>query len=62
MDNVVWKIKTFDEITTQELYSVIKARVNVFVVEQNCRYPYLDDYDQKAVHLWAENEGEILAY
>ena len=62
MDNVVWKIKTFDDITTQELYSVIKARVNVFVVEQNCPYPDLDDYDQKAVHLWAENEGEILAY
>ena len=62
MDNVVWKIKTFDEITTQELYSVIKARVNVFVVEQNCPYPDLDDYDQKAVHLWAENEGEVLAY
>ena len=62
MDNVVWKIKTFDEITTQELYSVIKARVNVFVVEQNCPYPDLDDYDQKAVHLWAEKDGEVLAY
>ena len=62
MDNVVWKIKTFDEITTQELYSVIKARVNVFVVEQDCPYPDLDDYDQKAIHLWAENEGEVLAY
>lgn len=62
MDNVLWKIKTFDEITTQELYSVIKARVNVFVVEQNCPYPDLDDYDQKAVHLWAEKDGEVLAY
>lgn len=62
MDNLVWKIKTFDEITTQELYSIIKARIDVFVVEQDCPYPDLDDYDQKAVHLWAENEDEVLAY
>ncbi|SHK13312.1 GNAT family N-acetyltransferase [Epilithonimonas mollis] len=62
MDNLVWKIKTFDEISTQELYSVIKARINVFVVEQDCPYPDLDDYDQKAIHLWAEIDGEVLAY
>ncbi|WP_374442087.1 GNAT family N-acetyltransferase [Epilithonimonas sp.] len=62
MDNLVWKIKTFDEITTQELYAIIKARIDVFVVEQNCPYPDLDNYDQKAIHLWAERNGEVLAY
>lgn len=62
MNNVDWKIKTFSELTTTELYEIIKARVNVFVVEQDCPYPDLDDYDQKAIHLWAENNGEILAY
>lgn len=62
MTNIVWKIKTFSELTTIELYEIIKARVNVFVVEQDCPYPDLDDYDQKAIHLWAEKEGEVLAY
>lgn len=62
MDNLVWKIKTFEQITTQELYAIIKARINVFVVEQDCPYPDLDDYDQKAIHLWAEKDGEVLAY
>lgn len=62
MDNLIWKIKTFDEITTPELYAVIKARIDVFVVEQDCPYPDLDDYDQKAIHLWAEKDGEVLAY
>jgi ElaA protein len=40
--------------TVDELYAVIKARVDVFVVEQDCPYPDLDGYDQKAIHLWAE--------
>lgn len=62
MINIDWKIKTFSELTTPELYEIIKARVNVFVVEQDCPYPDLDDYDQKAVHLWAERDGEVLAY
>lgn len=61
MSNMIWKIKTFEEFTVPELYNVLKARINVFVVEQNCPYPDLDDYDQKAVHIWAEQDGEILA-
>ena len=51
MTNIDWKIKTFSELNTTELYEIIKARVNVFVVEQDCPYPDLDDYDQKAIHL-----------
>lgn len=62
MINADWKIKTFSDLTTTELYEIIKARVNVFVVEQDCPYPDLDDYDQKAIHLWAEKDGEVLAY
>lgn len=62
MDNVVWNIKRFDELTVPELYAIIKARIDVFVVEQDCPYPDLDNYDQKALHLWAENDGEVLAY
>lgn len=62
MNKPVWKIKTFTELTVPELYSILKARTDVFVVEQNCAYPDQDGYDDKAIHLWAENEGEILAY
>jgi len=61
MNDIVWKIKSFDEFTVPELYAVLKARVDVFVVEQNCPYPDLDGYDQKALHLWAEEDGEVLA-
>lgn len=33
--NVLWKIKSFEQLTTDELYRIMKARVDVFVVEQN---------------------------
>ncbi|WP_185288314.1 GNAT family N-acetyltransferase [Chryseobacterium lactis] len=62
MNSIVWKIKTFEEFTVPELYAVLKARIDVFVIEQNCPYPDLDNYDQKAVHIWAEENGAILAY
>ena len=62
MNNIIWKIKSFEELTTSELYQIIKARVDVFVVEQNSPYPDLENYDQKAIHIWAENDGEVLAY
>lgn len=62
MSNIVWKIKTFDEFTVPELYAVLKARIDVFVIEQNCPYPDLDNYDQKAAHIWGEEDGEVLAY
>ncbi len=61
-NNIIWKIKTFDEFTVPELYQVLKARVDVFVVEQDCPYPDLDGYDQKGIHIWAEENGEVLAY
>ena len=61
-DSLVWKVKSFVQLSNTELYSIIKARVNVFVVEQSCAYPELDDYDQEALHLWAEKDGAVLAY
>ncbi|CAM2795252.1 GNAT family N-acetyltransferase [Chryseobacterium flavum] len=62
MNSIIWKIKTFEEFAVPELYAVLKARVDVFIIEQNCPYPDLDDYDQKAVHIWAEENGQVLAY
>ena len=55
-------VKRFNELTLDELYELLKLRVSVFVVEQNCPYPELDDRDQNALHLWYEDEGEMIAY
>lgn len=44
--------KTFYELTTDELYELLRVRSEVFVVEQNCVYQDLDNDDQKSIHLW----------
>lgn len=60
---VVWRIKKYEELTNDELYNIIKERVNVFVVEQDCPYPELDSKDHLAYHLFKVNaNGEIIAY
>lgn len=57
-----WKLKTFDQLTTTEMYNLLSLRTAVFVVEQNCPYQELDGKDQVAQHLWLENEaGEVVA-
>lgn len=57
-----WQLKTFDELTKNELYTIIKERINIFVVEQNCPYPELDDLDLNSFHLFFQEEGDLKAY
>lgn len=55
--------KSFSELTTDELYSILKIRTEVFVVEQDCPYQECDGKDQNSLHHWLETEtGEIAAY
>ena len=51
-----WKFKKFDELTTNELYEILKLRAEVFVVEQDCPYQDLDDKDKWAYHLFLEDD------
>lgn len=56
------KVKTFQELTTQELYDVLQLRSEVFVVEQNCVYQDVDGKDQKALHVLGYKEEQLVAY
>ena len=55
-------VKRFEELTNNELYDILKLRVNTFVVEQHCPYPELDDKDQDAPHVFLRDEEGIQAY
>ena len=55
-------VKHFDALTTRELYEMIKARFNVFYLEQAIRYPDLDDVDYNAYHVLAMRGDAVVAY
>lgn len=56
------KVKTFQELTTQELYDLLQLRSEVFVVEQDCVYQDLDGKDQKSCHVLGFKNDKIIAY
>ena len=55
-------VKRFSELTNDELYAVLKLRVDVFVVEQKCAYPDLDGKDPDALHVFLSDADGIAAY
>lgn len=54
--------KYFEELSTTELYEILKSRAEIFVVEQNCVYQDLDDKDYKSLHVFYESKGKVVAY
>ena len=54
-------IKHFKELSTTELYEILKTRAEIFVVEQDCVYQDLDDNDQDAIHVFCWNDSGRVA-
>lgn len=59
-----WIDKTFEQLTTRELYALLQLRSEVFVVEQRCDYQDLDDKDHHpaARHLLGYQDQALVAY
>jgi len=57
-------VKSFAQLSNFELYAMLKLRSDVFVVEQNCVYPDLDDKDLHAdtQHLLSFNGDVLVGY
>lgn len=55
-------IKSFKELSTEELYSLLQLRSEVFVVEQNCVYQDIDGKDKRALHVMGYAEDILVAY
>jgi ElaA protein len=56
------EVKTYQELTKEELYQILRLRTEVFVVEQDCVYQDIDNKDQKALHIIGTKENKIIAY
>ncbi len=56
------EIKTYRELTKEDLYDLLQLRSQVFVVEQDCVYQDIDGLDSKAVHILGTVNGKLCAY
>ena len=54
--------KTFDQLTTTEIYDILQLRTEIFVVEQDCVYQDIDGKDQIALHVLGLKENKLIAY
>lgn len=58
-----WILKKYNDLTLDEFHDILQLRIDVFVVEQNCPYPELDNKDKKAFHLLGKDKNSnIVAY
>jgi ElaA protein len=57
---IEWQWRTFDALSNTELYTVLAARSQVFVIEQTCIFPDMDGLDAGAQHLlgWTVVAGQ----
>ena len=65
MNTIKWDFQTFRDLDVEQLYALLKLRVDVFVVEQACAYAELDEHDRhgETRHLTGQDElGELIAY
>ena len=54
--------KFFEELTTAELYEILRARNEVFLLEQRIVCLDTDGVDYRALHCFFERNGKIVAY
>jgi ElaA protein len=59
--DVVWQVERFETLSLETLYAVLAARVEVFVVEQDCPYQDLDGQDRLALHVIGSTRPATIA-
>ena len=57
-----FKAKFFDELTTRELYGIVQARTEIFLLEQRIICQDFDGVDLDALHCFLEKDGRVMAY
>lgn len=55
-------IKSFAELTKEELYEILRVRAEVFAAWQRCAYQDIDGLDCESVHMYLTDGGKIAAY
>ena len=56
------KSKFFSELTAREVYEIVRARQEVFLMEQRIVCRDFDGVDYDALHCFIERDGKVCAY
>ena len=60
---ISWSWKRFEEISGVEMHELLSLRQAVFIVEQQCIYQDIDEWDSQAWHLSGRDQtGKLIAY
>ena len=54
--------KFFEELTTRQLYEIVRSRTEIFLLEQRIICQDFDGVDYEALHCFFEEEGRVVAY
>lgn len=54
--------KKFEELNTVELYEILKARSEIFIMEQNIHYQDMDNIDYRSLHCFFMEDNKVTAY
>lgn len=54
--------KKYSDLTLDELYSILKLRNEIFIVEQKCYYNDIDNIDKESLHFFNKKDGEVISY
>lgn len=59
---MIMSLTRLEDMSPLEIYNMYKLRVDVFVVEQNCAYPEIDELDTSCLHLQIKDGEQLAAY
>lgn len=59
---MIWELKDWSDLKLMQLHAIYKLRTDVFVVEQGCAYPEVDEHDLVCKHLMLWQNDELIAY
>lgn len=64
MTAAVIRDRAFEELTASEFHDLLRLRVDVFVVEQECAYGELDGRDTEpgTRHVWIDDADGVASY
>ena len=60
--NIEFQCLSFEQLSNQQLYDLLKLRQDVFIVEQECIYADLDGEDINHLHLLMIIDGVVAGY